>query len=183
MVEIGTLAGDWYKVRSVNATTTSLTAKPPVKAEPTGDAGNGTGASIIDIRLTPGISANAIKLIPYGTGDDNDVFVMSVLGWGCIDRGKSTQTWFSVILGQFTCTMSAYAGIALGALVATELVCDTIVGVTNKWNDDVTASILSPADDTPAHVTIDLEGFSKIEVLFDTTTGNPTGCNALYSLI
>lgn len=177
------LSRDFQKVRSVNATATSFASKVPTLTEPSGDAGSATGASVID--LCPGgngvSQASRLVLVPYGTGDADDVFAMRVIGWRCLGRGATTAIWIPVILAELTCTMSAVTGVAGGAVSATEYFCDTIALVSG--NDDISIDIVSPTGDVIAHAAMDLKGFQKIEFQFDMTTNNPTGANCLIALV
>ena len=179
-----TTAMNFRKVRSVNATDTSFPSKVPTITEPAGDAGTATGQAVVD--LINGKSSapvqNLGKFIFYGTGDENDVFAARIIGWTVI-RGVQNVTkdlWIPVVLAELTCTMSATPGIALAAVLSTELFVDTLVLVTG--NEDVSIDIVSPTADEIAHCVVDLKGFQKVEVTFDTTTGDPSGCNALVSL-
>ena len=40
-----------------------------------------------------------------------------------------------------------------------------------------------PAENVIAHAVVDLRGFQKLEVIFDTTTGDPTGANLLIAFL
>lgn len=178
------LSRDFQKARSVNATNTTFASKVVTLTEPSGDAGTATGASVIDLCVGGnGVSAaNEIVILPYGTGDADDVFDMRVIGWRCVGR-SATPTWIPVTLAGFTCTLSAATGVAGGALVVAELLCDTIALTGTSGNDDISIDIVSPANDTAAHVTVKLKGFQKIELIFDMTTNNPTGANCLIALV
>ena len=182
-----TAATDFAKARSLNATDTSFNARTTLGGGPLVDFG-GTGQSAastvkgVDEFGVP-VCHNAAVLVPYGTGDDDDVFAMRVTGWRPL-RSKSSgvvDTWVAMILAELTCTLSTAVGATGGSLLSTERLCDTIVLVTG--NDDITISIISPANNTPAHVMLDFCGCPVLEWQFDTTTGDPTGCNCLYAFI
>ena len=180
---IYTSCTDWQKARSVNATDTSFPSKIPTVTEPKGDAGTATGASVIETGLASGHWANAVVLVPYAIGDDDDVFAMRVIGWSRM-KGPTPATrdlWIPTILAELTCTVSTAVGIAGAAVLNTERFADTITLVTG--NDDISVDITSPTGNVIAHATVDLKGFSKIELTFDMTTGDPTSANCLLRFI
>lgn len=174
-----TLGADFQKVRSVNCTDTSFPSKVPTNTEPTGDAGTAGGASVIDLSQGNIAVHNGVALIPYGLGDENDVFAMRIIGWKRVGTVAATLLWIPVTLAELTCTMGTSVGVAAMTILNTERFCDTIVLVTG--NDDVSIDIVSPADNTIAHVMMDVKGFKKLEVCFDMTTGSPTSANCLYA--
>lgn len=165
------------KVRATSATDTSFPTRVTTKTEPADDG-------VVDVSNDGGVTENALLLMPYGVGDDNDAFAMRVLGWTRVGHDPDTDAWVPFILGEFTCTMggAGCAGAANTQVVATERFCDTIAKVTNM-GDDNNISITSPQNDTPGHLRIDFEGFQKVEITFDTTTGDPTNANCLYRFI
>lgn len=174
---------DFQKVRSVNCTDTAFPTKIPTLTEPTGDAGTAGGSSIIDLRLGSGTTPSEIIIVPYGIGDDDDVFAMRIIGWKPIRRDFSNVEWIPTKLLEITCTMCTDVGVVGGAIINTERYCDTLVGVGTSFNDDITIRIFSPADNTIARARVELEGFSKIEFTFDMTTGAPTNGNCLYCVV
>ena len=123
-------------------------------------------------------------IAPYGTGSNNNTFSLRVIGWRIVgETGDQTFTsllWWPVTLCELACTLSATTGVAGRIISNTERAVDTIVLTTGNAN--VNNSIVSPADDTIAHCTIDLEGFQKIEYTFDTGS-SATDCNLLWALI
>lgn len=179
-----TTAMNFRKVRSVNATDTSFPSKIPTVTEPVADAATATGQATIDLRggTADAPAQNLAKFVFYGTGDENDVFAARIIGWSVLKGvvGTSKDLWIPVVLAELTCTMSATTGAAGGVLATTDLFVDTLVLVTG--NEDVSIDIVSPTADEIAHCVVDLKGFQKVEVTFDTTTGDPTGANALVSL-
>lgn len=185
-VSLLTHSGPLQKARSVNATDTSFPAKIPTNTEPTLDAGTATGQATIDLLQRGQLGAavrNAAFLMPFGTGDDDDVFAMRLYGWRRIP-GNGTTTrdlWVPVLLCELTCTMSTQVGVAGTPVVATERFCDTLALVTG--NDDVSIDIVSPTGNVPAHAVVDVKGSAKLEFTFDMTTGSPTDANCLYALL
>ena len=168
---IETLSTPFRKVLATNATDTSFASKIPTGTEPTNDG-------VIDLATGGSTSQNALLLVPYGTGGDNDTFAMRVIAWDFIDGSTVTsRLWVPIVLTELTCTMSATVGVANKALVATERFVDTLVLVTG--NDDISIDIVSPTADEVAHAVLDVKGFRKVEFSFDMTAAGSTGANCL----
>lgn len=180
----------FVKARSVNATNTSFASKVATLTEPSGDAGTATGASVLQLSDGPnGIVPCKALLIPYGTGDANDVFDMRIIGWRRVGSGPRPDVlWIPHILASLTCTIGAATGVAASPVVATELFVDTITilsepTITADTTRQGTVMTYSPANDTIAWAIVDLQGCEKLELTFDTTTGDPTGANCLVALM
>lgn len=178
-----TISSDFNKVRSVNQTSNGYVAKIPTATEPAGDAATATGASIQEMRgvvfAGSGVQ-NAVILMPYGTGSNNSTFSMRVYGWRPIGLNTpTTALWIPALLCEVACTMTSTGpGIAGKIIVATELFVDTIT--ITYGNANVSVEAVSPANDLPAHIVVDLKGFPKFEATF-TTGGSATDCNALWA--
>lgn len=121
-------------------------------------------------RPTNGFSPTKLRLLPFGSGADDGTFVLQVVGWSRIGT-----IWVPSILYQATCTRSAFVGIAGATVIETERFCDTIATTANMGNANVDAVVLSPANNTPAHVVIDVKGAEIVEVRA------ASGSNALYA--
>jgi hypothetical protein len=167
-----TLFSRFRRVRTTNATDTSFPSKIATLTAP-------TGAGVVDVSKNSA-GPNGVIVIPFGIGDDDDVFAMRVIGWRPAGTGAS-ELWIPVLLAELTCTMSTATGVAGGEVLATERFADTIVLV--DGNDDISIDITSPEGNVIAHAVIDAKGFPKIEMTFDSTTGDPTSMNALVALI
>ena len=179
---LGAYADDFSKVRLVNAEDASFPARVATRTEPSGDAGLLTSQAIVMLRPTPGETVVSLMLVPYGLGASNDGFSMRLIGWKPTRRTFGDALWIPVPLLEMTCLVGAATGVAGSAVLATELFCDTLTGVTNKFNANVTCAIASPQDDTIAHAIVDLRGFSRLEFLFDQTTNTPK-MNCLWARI
>lgn len=194
---IGTLSSPFRKARSVNQTSATFVQPLPTGTEPRGDAGTATGDSIFQLgpdacytengvlRTLPsaaGQSQNGVIIVPYGVATDNQTFSFRVIGWRVIGTNPSTWLWIPVVLGEFLCTAdSTLVGVAGKEVVATELFCDTITLVTGNAN--ISNDINSPADgESIAHVVLDLKGFTKLQLSFETGS-SATSCNALIALL
>ena len=161
-------ARPYRRIRETNATDTSFASRPDTATEP---SGNG----VYQLQQN-GIASTWLMLVPYGTGDADDAFDIKILGWR-----KSGSAWTAVqLIGVATCTLGTKAGVAGGLVAAAAKYCDTIASVT-LGVENVSFRVSSPADNTAAYLFFDTCGCDKIEVLFDSTTGDPTGMNALVA--
>lgn len=135
-----------------------------------------------------------IKLWPLGQGSANDVYSLRVWGWNRVGAGSTSgkeTIYFPTILGEFSCTLSAFTGLASGPVLNTDLFCDTITPVAARNPDMVIAAgtalqselrIMSPANDTPGFIVMPIFGAELLEFEQDQTTNTPT-MNCLYSLL
>ncbi len=162
----------FQKARVTNAGNTSFAAKVPTLVRPSGDG----------VHYLHGGIPNFLHVIPYGTGDDNDVFEMRIILWNRIeDAGATLWMPSNLTASAFVCTLSAAVGIADGAVLATERFADTITSADTAINSQtLPVSIISPVGDVAAGIILSTLGAEMIEFLFDSTTGDPTGMNALF---
>lgn len=174
---INQFSGPYRPALSTNATDTSFPARIPAAALPS------TAIRVISDPSTGGTTPNWVELLPYMTGDNDDVFAMRVIGWvRVVDEAAPSETtafWMPRVLAELTCTgSSTIPGLAGKAVVAAELFCDTITVVTGNAGIDVIT--LSPTGNVVGSVMVNLKGSMYWEPTFDMTTGNPTNGNALY---
>lgn len=158
--------GSWVKARATNATSTSFSAPAATTTKPSGDG-------VVNLRRF-GTIPEWVAVLPFGTGDADDVFEMWITGWR-----KIGTLWIPNRLVKLTCTLGTAVGVAGTAVVATELFADTITASGGIAN--VSYQLFSPTDNTPAHALVAPNGCELLEFTFDTTTGDPTGCNALVA--
>jgi hypothetical protein len=178
------------KARSVNATNTSFASKIPTRTEPSGDAGTATGASVIDLCGQPdGPTPSHAMCVFYGTGDSNDIFEVKLIGWRRVGSGLTTL-WVPTILAHLVCTLGTSVGVAGGEVLATEAFVDTITVASAgeptyvaATTNSGTVRISSPAGDLIGFAEVPLLGCQKLELIFDMTTGDPTGGNALLAFV
>lgn len=183
MATLETLAMSFRKARATDSTDSSYPSKIPTQTEP-------SGGGVIDLvaRIGSGggsiIAQNAALIVPYATGADNGTFAIRVIGWRCIgEADRTTMLWIPVELVELACTMGQSAGVIGCTITNAQLFADTIALTLGDANDPgVVTHILSPANNAIAHATIDLEGFQKVEFLFQITSG-PSAMNALIALI
>jgi hypothetical protein len=180
------LSRPYQKARATNSGATSFASKVATITEPSGDG-------VIQLAHGPNghVPCHAL-LLPYGTGDANDVFDFDVWGWRRLGSGTPGNTiWIPSRIAGFTATLGTHTGVAGAPVVATELFADTLtiratVGeatITADVTREGTHVVYSPADNTSAWAKICLYGFEKIEVIFDMTTGDPTGGNCLIAFL
>ena len=125
-----------------------------------------------------GASDNAVVLVPFGTGSNDQTFDIRVYGW----NRSSGDLWYPTMLIELTCTIStALPGVAGADVIATEYFADEIVpDVTNTGTDNY--ELISPKSSIGvAKVIVDHFGSELIELQFDLLTA--AGANALYRFI
>ncbi len=169
---------------ATNQNASSFAAKIPTITEPTGDG-------VLNLTADGNTVPKRLKLWPILLGSDNDVSSIRIIGWNRVIKDSSTTLWFPTIIGEFSCTASAAVGIASAAVVNTERFADTITPVAARTRDYVLAAgtatnsdyeVLSPANDTPAHIIMPVAAFEKLELTSDQTTGTST-LNVLYAFL
>ncbi len=148
---------------TANSTDTAFTAPVATTTKP-------TGTGVIDY----GNDAPAwLRVLPFGTGSDNDTFDVRIIGWSLIE-----SLWVPVILCQFSATLSAFVGVAAAAVINTERFADTISDPATGFGEaGVTCQPQSPANDTPGFMLLDTVGCTVFRVDIDRT--GATAGNAL----
>ena len=184
---IETQISRFQRVRSTNATDNGFPSRVP-----TGTLliGNGTAAAQASAAATrnivnhgpDGMGKNVVTLVFYGVGSDNATFSARLIGWRRVyENGvESTSIWIPVKLCEVAVTLSTAVGVAGKLIDETNRFADTIALTGTTANDDVSIDIVSPADNTIAHMVVDFKGAEVIEVTF-TTGGSATSCNALWA--
>jgi hypothetical protein len=188
--EQGTRTRAWKKAFLTSQGAASYPSRIPTVKEPSYDG-------VVDLRAqdwASGATPVQVMILPYGTGSNDDAFVMRLLGWRRIGTPEGVNTpvtvlWVPTPFGEFTCTLGAAVGVAGAAILNTEAFADTIVPVTGKLPDGTGGAgtalvseiyVETPADDTIAWLTTPLRGFEKIEFCFKYSVNTPAG-NALYA--
>jgi len=161
-----TTVADFGKVCATNSTqSSSFATRIPTTTKPSGDCiiDNGT-------KLCP----NYLMIVPFGTSAANGHFKIRILGWSKV-VGTATDIWFPVkLLDAAECTLGTAKGLAGCNVDENQFIVDTIATVTGS---DL-VEVVSPADDTIAHLSIDTKGFELVEVDFLLNTA--ASMNALY---
>lgn len=156
---MSTLAGPFKKVLTANSTASSFTALTMTTTKPSGDGV--TDRSGDAIPSVPDVAT----FVFFGAGADNATFVARLVGWR-----YEGAAWLPITLIEVTCTLSTMVGVANGNVTASERIVDTIVQ-TAAFDDlaGISFRIVSPADNTPARLLVDLEGWTIREWKFDMT--------------
>jgi len=199
-----TLSTAFRKVRQTNSTDASFPSRVPRLAwsgeannQPSGkgDAAAQTTFAVVDLVAkssfpdrgpSNGTAQNKVIIVPFGVGSDTQTFKMRLIGWRIAYERDSeenirTAIWIPVTLAEFTATLGTSPGLAGTVEGSAQLFADTIALDGTSGNDDIDISITSPADNTIAHVVVDVKGFEKLEITFDTNS-SATSCNALVAL-
>lgn len=207
-VAVQTSSTRFVKIRQTNSTDPSFPSRVPrigfagVDNQPSGkgDAAAQTTFAVFDLvgaeDLPPGTdrpnvqarqAQNRVILVFFGTSAADQTFKARLIGWRyCTDRNadmvKTTSLWIPVTLAEFTVTLGTSPGLAGAIVDNTNFFADTIALSGTSGNDDISIDIVSPADNTIAHVVADLKGFQKYEVTFDrnSSAASANGLVALY---
>lgn len=118
-----------------------------------------TNAGVLRRPTVGGFTPTKLRLLPFAAGSDGGTFTLQIVAWSAV-----SGLWVPSTLCEATCTLSTFVGAANQAVIETERFADTIALVANKGNANVDAVVLSPADNTPAHLVVDVKGAEKVEV-------------------
>lgn len=154
-----TVRNDYAKSRSTNATDTSFPSKIPTVTEPTG-----AGVS--------SCSGSHAYIVFFGAGSDTNTFSAKLIGWR-----EVKGLWVPTPLATVSVALSTPVGISGEEVIDTDRFADTITVTTAETIAGY--DVCSPANNTIAHLRIDLGGCSKLEVVYDLT--GATNANALVS--
>lgn len=193
-----TLSEDFIRARGTSATDNGFPSRIPTITKPSGvgnSAAQATASAVFDLRNNGAAASvsNSILMVFFGVGSDNNTFSARLAGWRRARPrpGDSTTPpalggaaeflWIPVPLFEVAVTLSStQPGIVNSLIGATSLFADTITLTGTTANDDVSVDIVSPANDTIAHLVVDVKGFELVEPIF-TTGGSATSCNALLA--
>ena len=158
---------DFDLIRSSNSTATSFASRIPTTTEPTGDG-------VYDCH-PGGVAQDAVlnyaMFVPFGRDTPGLTFDMRIFGWSLV-AGSSTDVYIPIRLVQCSCTLGSATGVDGSNLEDEELICDTIASVTGSN----LRTVVSPADNTIAHMIVDVTGFCKVEAIFDRTGATQANC-------
>lgn len=159
------------KARSTNSTATTWASKVPTATKPTGDG----VVNLYDGNLglaREGLVPKFMQLVPYLTDANNESMGVRVYGWSRTTGVGSTTLWIPQLLVDLVVTAgNIAAGTEIGA---NHFIADTIT--LNKG--DSQASIISPANDTPASCLFHMRGCEIIEFDFNVDTSLTDGAAA-----
>lgn len=157
-----------------NSTDASYPTRGITAIEPTGDG-------VIDTAKQGAYSQNSLFLVPYGTTTAVQTFNMRVLGWRSVGSA-ATNIWVPVPIAELTCVLSTMAGIAGGAVNASQLVCDTISLVAGTATLGLSCEIVSPTGNIACHAVVAIKGFQKVELIFNMES-SAVSANCLVGLL
>jgi Ca2+-binding RTX toxin-like protein len=171
------------KLRKVNCTDTSfdsLIVRATAPAQETADGSATAGVAIPLRQPNSNVTQNVVRLWFYSIGADDTTYDVRINFWERVGDDPETAVWFAYASATLSATASTYVGLAGKDVLNTERFADTLTLTANSGNDDVTISIVSPANNTPAYIDIDFGGAELMEVTFDMT--GATSANGLYRL-
>ncbi len=194
-MRIETLATQMVRARKTNTVTATFPTLVPQKAYTAGtrasNAPSGTGNAtanttrgIIDLAGNEGKSngvsvPNRIKAMFYGVGTDTQTILARFYAWHLLmEETLETAMWIPSLLCEILATLtSTQPGVAGCLIGATELFADTI---TITYGNSLTSvEAVSPANDLPAHIILDVKGAQILEPVL--CIGTATSANALIS--
>lgn len=168
MKHMTTNVTEFKLVRSTASTDTSFPSRVATITEPVT-----TTAGVLDLTDSDTVH-DTLKLVPFGTDAANEAFNLRVIGWK-----KVGTLWVPVNLAEVTATLGAAVGVSGEDVTDNDFFADTLVIVTGTA--DVNVTLTTPADDSIAHFLVDIQGFAKVEILFDRDTAATANC--LYALL
>ena len=165
-----TLAADYTLLGAFDAAT-AYGALVPTETEPTGDY-------VVNTASDGRRSADLLDFVPLGKDANNEDYQMRVYGWSRQYVANSPTVWVPTLLLQLDVTLG---NISATAIAASTFMADTIAYSAG----DAGAKIVSPANDTPGYVVLDIMGAQKLQFDFDCDTGSSqaAGGSVIYRLV
>lgn len=188
---------NWKKARAVNSSSSNFPTWVSAEIDPSFTDPGTAGGRVLE-RLTGMTGAGSVPwgmhLLPYGLGNDNDVFDIKVIGYRRILPAMSDGRFLFIRqqLVHITATISGAVGLAASGgvnppVLSTERFADTIA-IVKEWSFTAATTregvppVYSPANDSPAGIVVPLLGCEGYELEWDQTTGTPT-MNALIAFL
>ena len=182
-----TLATAWKRLLDTDATDTSFASKVPTVTAPNSKTTDG----VIDLQPTRhnlgnndeetfvvgGPVAHSLQFVFYGTDANNETMNVRILGWAPVKMDGQDDLWIPTVLYEGSVTLGATTGVSGHTISNSYFFADTISDPTTG-NDNVDSRTTSPTGDEIAHLDLDVKGFPKIEVQFDSTAA--ASMNAIY---
>ena len=144
----------------------SFTAKAPTTTQPT--------TNVITPPTVGAKTPNLLQLVFFGAGNADVTYDYRIYGYS-----KVSTLWVPQLLVGGSATLSATTGVASAAVTNSYKFVDTLD--IDLGNSNVSAEVVSPANDEVASLTLDMRGHSLIQVAFDMT--GATSANALYRFV
>lgn len=176
----------WKKAFATNQDQTAFASKVATVTKPSNDG-------VIDLTKDGIVYPRFMRFIPYGLGSADDTFSLRIWGWARVHASDPKKTlWVPTPIGEFACTISTAVGVAGSPVLDTERFADTIAPVALMLGDIKIAAgtsvnsetkVLTPANNTPAHVELPLDGWEMIEFDSDQTNATVPTVNVLYALV
>jgi hypothetical protein len=114
------------------------------------------------------VSNQNLFLQPYGSDANNETLKARIIGWSYL---RASGLWVPHLLAQFTVTLgNLAAGLGTNTFLA-----DTI----DLEYGDASLIRISPANDIPGSVVLDVRGAQLVEIDFDRNS-SAASANALY---
>lgn len=169
---MSTLAGNYTALGAFD-TATSFSTKVITATEP-------TGSYVVGAANNGPLGADLVEFVPILKDANNENCHIQVTAWNKIN--VPTDPAYNLWVPTTLLTVLAQAGNNSGAAyVASTFLADTITFV----NGDGDVKIVSPVNDTPGYVVLDVSGAQKIEFDFDCDAGGSqaAGASVLYRFI
>ncbi len=152
------------KALATNSTNANLqTVATPTATKP-------TTAGFHALESVSNSTPSHIWVLPYGANAANETFLMRIWGW---NYDPTAGLWVPNLLALLTCTLGNIAAASLGT---DNFVCDTLVLTSGSSTEVV---VTSPANDTPAHATVNMLGATHVEFDFGLNSSSESN-NALW---
>ena len=155
------------KALASNSTDNSWSAKAPTTTKPSGNGVFELSAS--------GKVDKWLVLQPFGSDAQNEAFDVRVWGWvkGDDDDSTISNLWVPALLADLTCTLGNIAASDLGT---NNFLADTITENDGDSDGGVLVETVSPAEDLPSAVHVNLRGCGLMEFAFNRDTAAPANC-------
>lgn len=152
-----------------SSTDTSFDSEVPTTTKPAADQ--------IEFPVEGDRVPDNLQLVFFGAGNDDTTFDYRVNGWA-----KVGSLWVNTLLAQGTATLSTTTGVASADVTNSYRFADTLdIDAPASDVEGVSAQLVSPANQSPAHLLLDVRGYSLVTVKFDLT--GATSANCLYRFI
>lgn len=186
MSMLSTLTTGFRRLRVTSTTDTSFPTRTLTATKPDG-IGNAVAQTTLAVIPCwgEGISTqkNRALVIPFGAGADDTTFDMRLYSWFTVNErdeaDPNTLLYYPMLLGEINVTLSTQTGVAGKCLVATDRLADTLTIASTSANQAVSIDVVSDANNTGAHLVVDLKGGQWFEAVFDLT--GATNANALVA--
>lgn len=174
-------ASHWTKVRpAADYSTNGYPTRGLTITKPSGDG-------VLAFGEGGAIASPFLKIVPIGTGADNNTFGMKIIGWRHTNNNvnQTVLVWVPTTIAIYAVTLGAATGIANSDFPANYFLADTITCtfgptlIAAQLPTVLDWAIFSPADDSVGWIKQPSFGFRMIEIIF-TTGGSATAANALY---